>query len=143
MVDEKYLITALVAVPLMILLAITVTNGLFNNNRVTFENAVNETNSTSIGLFSVLNSTYDCKLDSVTSVSNITNTATLGASVFNGSYNVTYITWGKCNIQSGLGGTNYIVYTAYKDTNDLTQYTAYKNIVTQTTAGQKLSAMVP
>jgi len=149
MVDEKYLITALIAVPMLILLAITVTNGLVNGNRVTFENTVNQTNSSSyngttncqVTGCQVMNSTYDCKLDSVSKVSNGTGEGTLGI-----QYNVTYDTWGKCHVTSKWAGSPaevYYIYTAYKDTADLSQYTSYKNIITQTNAGQKLSAMVP
>jgi len=138
--DPKYLITALLVIPMVIVLTMVVFQNMAINNLTLFEGtAANDTmGSATIGSAFDLTGTYSCKSGSITFVGNTTHICHP-----NICYNVTYNFNEPCEIidtnNKTMKGTIIATYTPYSSSG----FESYKAVYNQQNSSMQLGALVP
>lgn len=144
--DAKYLVTSLIAIPIILLVALTVFHGLslYGIPSGMESTATNETIGTDAGTHYT---TYDAKQDSVTWVHNTTDSlcgsiSGTDADKTNCGTVVTYRNFDTAKIVvpgSNISGSIKASYTKYSGDS----WTSYSKVYDQTMSGHKLGSQVP
>jgi len=139
MVDISKSVVPALVVPLLLIISVAVYMSTTDSTSFAFEvvKVDEDTGEDATGSAVEATPLYDCKIDSVTGVSNSTDVLTEGT-----SYNVTYQPLGTCTIDVGLeatAGSILVNYTSYSGDG----YTAFDKMNTQTYAGFKLATILP
>lgn len=142
MADIKYLVTALLAIPMILLLSLSVFQGMARNSRVNFEATVTNETIKSAGSASDawFTTTYAMKPNGTVALANSTG---VGWEAYtNYTVDPDYaIDQSRVHLGSDLNATNVVVmnYTGYTGTG----YESYAKVYDQTISGYNLGSLTP
>lgn len=140
--DIKYLVTSLIAIPLILILAITVFHGLAVNSRSAYESTVtNESIKTGVANDTWFDLDYAGKKNTTADGIKVWNgTATAQTRYYNFSMDwANQIDLSRIHIGTDGHGMVNVTYTAYSGSG----YESFTKVYDQTLTGQKLGSLFP